>query len=177
MLKNHSIILLFLSDLPMILSGSNLAYLEPHKEIWKDERGQWQAGEMYNVGEQADKLDTFAPFIGYNGYHRGIINYKGTFFRFPLRINSSDDRVSSNVYAIKKLGDLLGALRKEAKVILLFLRSVREVEVHEISEKGDYTDLLKVACVLEESQYLLKANFLQQLRTAYKLFLTQLWAQ
>ena len=115
-------------DLPTILSTNKLAYLEPHEEIWKKETGQW-----YDIQDHSDKRDTFAPFIGLHDFDIGSQNFAGTFFRFPLRDTVREKRVSSHMYTVNKLRELLMALRKEAKVMLLFLRSVRSVEVHEIS--------------------------------------------
>ena len=98
-----------------------MAYLEPHEEIWKRETGQW-----YDIQQQSDKRDTFAPFIGLHDFDVGTQNFPGTFFRFPLRDTTREKRVSSHVYTVEKLRELLMALRKEAKVMLLFL---------EVSEK------------------------------------------
>ena len=81
-------------DLPTIMSGSKLAYLEPHEEIWKKETGQW-----YDIQQQADKLDTFAPFNNLNGYFTGSSCFQGTFFRFPLRsVSPGEARVISSLH-------------------------------------------------------------------------------
>jgi sacsin len=154
-----------ITDLPTIMSGSKLAYLEPHEEIWKKDTGQW-----YDIQQQADKLDTFAPFNNLNGYFTGSSCFQGTFFRFPLRSVSREKRVSSQVYTIDKLREILTALRDEARVILLFLRSVTVVEVHEISDGGDCTELLRVSSVFEGSQPQLRSEFNQQLRAAFQKF-------
>ena len=144
------------------MSGSKLAYLEPHEEIWNK-----QTGQQYDIQQQADKLDTFAPFNGLHGYHHGTDDFKGTFFRFPLRSISREKRVSSHEYTIDKLREILTALREEARVILLFLRSVRVVEVHEISEEGDCTDLLRVSSILEGSQLQLRSRFYHNLKATF----------
>ena len=144
------------------MSGSKLAYLEPHEEIWNK-----QTGQQYDIQQQADKLDTFAPFNGLHGYHHGTDDFKGTFFRFPLRSISREKRVSSHEYTIDKLREILTALREEARVILLFLRSVRVVEVHEISKEGDCTDLLRVSSILEGSQLQLRSWFYHNLKATF----------
>ena len=113
--------------------------MEPHEEIWKKETGQW-----YNIPEHTHQTDTFTPFNGLHGFSVGGCAYKGTLFRFPLRNFMRERGISSHVYDIHKLRDLLRALREEAKQILLFLRSVRIVEVHEIAENGVVSDLLQV---------------------------------
>ena len=53
--------------------------------------------------------------------------------------------VSHHLYDFNKLRALFSALREEAKCILLFLRSVRSVQVTEISGNGAYFHLLKVS--------------------------------
>ncbi|CAI7990021.1 Sacsin [Geodia barretti] len=112
-----------ITDLPTIMSGSKLAYLEPHEEIWKKET-----------------------------------------------VSVREKRVSSQVYTIDKLREILTALREEARDILLFLRSVTVVEVHEISDGGDCTELLRVSSVFEGSQLQLRSEFHQQLRAAFERF-------
>ena len=49
-----------------------------------------------------------------------------------------------NTYDIGKLHNLLTALKREAKFVLLFLRSITKVKVHEISENGSHTCLFEV---------------------------------
>ena len=150
-------------DLPTILSGENLAYLEPHEEIWKKETGQW-----YNIQEQAEQFDTFAPFNGRDGFHTGMSYYSGTLFRFPLRSASREKRVPSNVYTVGKLREMLTALRKESRVILLFLRSVTVVKVHEISKEGCCTDVLAISGIMERSQLEQRLRFHQKLKSDFE---------
>ena len=141
--------------------------MEPHEEIWKKETGQW-----YDIQEHSDKRDTFAPFIGLHDFDIGIQNFAGTFFRFPLRDTVRQKRVSSHMYTVNKLCELLMALRKEAKVMLIFLRSVRSVEVHEISEKehDTITDLLKVSVFGDELLHIKSHNFQQRIKIAFNMF-------
>ena len=127
-------------DLPTIVSGNRLAYLDPHEEIWPRETGQW-----YDIDGNARYTDTFAPFENLRGFSVRNARYNGTLFRFPLRNAQRDKRVSTHTYDVNKLRELLTALREEAKCILLFLRSVRTVEVFEISESGVHSNLLKVS--------------------------------
>ena len=149
-------------DLPTILSGDKLAYLEPHEEIWKKETGQW-----YNVHEYTDKRDTFAPFYGYHKLSVGDRKFSGTFFRFPLRTISRERRVSPNTYDISKLREILVALCEEANVILLFLRSVCTVEVHEIFEDGSCCDLLKVSVKLSDIHCHQRIDFHHRMKEAF----------
>ena len=143
-----------------------MAYLEPHEEIWKKETGQW-----YNIQQPADEADdTFTPFNGLNGFSFGTSYFHGTFFRFPLRGVSREKRVSSHVYTVSKLREILTALREEARVMLLFLRKVRVIRVHEISKRGSCTDLLRISSVFGDGQQQLKSQFHQQLRSTFEHF-------
>ena len=121
------------------MSGNKIAYLEPHEEIWKGESGQ-----CYTLSDCVHKTDTLSPFEGLCGFSSDIIPYNATLLRFPLRNVKKQKRVSLNTYNIGKLHHLLTALRKEAKFVLLFLRSVAKVKVHEISENGSHTCLFEV---------------------------------
>ena len=151
-------------DLPTILSGQKLAYLEPHEEIWAKQTGQW-----YNIAEHTDKEDTFAPFHGLQNFSIGDVAFPGTFFRFPLRNSSCERRVSSHVYNMNKLRDLLSALREEAKIILLFLRSVKTIEVHELAQHGVCNDLLKVSVQdMARDQLTRRSEFDLKLKSAFE---------
>ena len=144
-------------DLPTIVSGNRLAYLDPHEEIWPRETGQW-----YDIDGNACYTDTFAPFENLCGFSVRNARYNGTLFRFPLRNAQRDKRVSTHTYDVNKLRELLTALREEAKCILLFLRSVRTVEVFEISESGVHSNLLKVSiCETSIDQLAQKRSVLQ----------------
>ena len=139
--------------------------MEPHEEIWKGESGQW-----YSITDHACKGDTLAPFDGLRGFSVHSTHYDGTIFRFPLRNEKREKRVSSHVYNISKLRTLLTALREEAKFILLFLRSVRTVEVFEIAQNGIHSNLFKVSIqeTPEDRLSLKRSCFQQQLESAFQ---------
>ena len=65
---------------------------------------------------------------------------------------------------------ILKALREEAKQILLFLRSVRTVEVHEIAENGVVSDLLQVRIQEIPTDQLpqKKSDFQRKLETTFE---------
>ncbi|CAI8014095.1 Sacsin [Geodia barretti] len=128
-----------ITDLPTIVSGNRLAYLDPHEEIWPRQTGQW-----YEINQNAHCSDTFAPFEALCGFSVRNRSYNGTLFRFPLRNVSRARRVSSHTYDINKLRNLLSALRGEAQCILLFLRSVRSVKVFEIGSTGKHSNILDI---------------------------------
>ena len=152
-------------DLPTILSGNRLAYLDPHEEIWPKETGQW-----YDIDQNTDCSDTFAPFNNLCGFTSHTGYYRGTLFRFPLRNVRREKGVSHHLYDFNKLRALLSALREEAKCILLFLRSVRSVQVTEISGNGMHSCVFKVSIRETSSDQLghKRQQFQQSLERLFK---------
>ena len=157
------------ADLPVIISGDKLAYMEPQEKVWRGESGQ--SYFIQDIRSQG-KLDSLAPFEGVAGFSAQAGTYHGTLFRFPLRKapdlskpHSKSD-ISENCYTVQKLLDLLVALREEAKFLLLFLRSVQEIEVYEISEFGRQNLSFQVA-IREKDNICHKRNhFMDELKTA-----------
>ena len=147
------------------MSGNKIAYLEPHEEIWKGESGQ-----CYTISDCVHKTDTLAPFEGLCGFSSDVIPYNATLFRFPLRNVKKKKHISLNTYDIGKLHNLLTALKKEAKFVLLFLRSVTKVKVYEISENGSHTCLFEVDIQETFHNKLVekRAKFQQQLLYSYE---------
>jgi len=145
----------------VIVSGKKLAYLEPREKIWRGESGQ-----SYPIQEihAQNKLDSLMPFESVAGFSAQAGIYPGTLFRFPLRITASD--LSENLYTIQKLQDLLVAIREEAKFLLLFLRSVQEIEVYEISQYGQQMPSFQVAIQEMDVTGHKRKNFMDNLRTA-----------
>ena len=154
----------FSIDLPTILSGNRLAYLEPHEEIWPRKSGRW-----YEIDKKVHCSDTFSPFEGLCGFSVQNGEYNHTLFRFPLRDKTQEERVSPHTYDIDKLRNLLVALQKEAKCILLFLRSVRSVEVFEIGKNGLHSNILKISiCEISDDNLSEKrANFKADLQSRF----------
>ena len=76
------------TDLPTIVSGNKIAYLEPHEEIWKGE-----SGRCYALSDCVHKTDTLSPFEGLCGFSTDVIPYNATLFRFPLRNVKKQNRV------------------------------------------------------------------------------------
>ena len=149
------------ADLPVIVSGDKLAYLEPQEKIWRGESGQ-----SYPIREicARNKFDSLAPFEGVAGFSAQAGIYPGTLFRFPLRNATSD--LSENLYTIQTLRDLLVAIREEAKFLLLFLRSVQEIEVYEILQNGQQMPSFQVAIQEKDAIASKRKDFMVKLQAA-----------
>ena len=121
----------YLPDVPTIISGSKVAYLEPQEELWKGE-----SGRSYQLSEVAG-TEHLTPFYGIAGFSPMIASYNQTLFRFPLR--NAVSKLSKNIYSIEKVKELINALKSEAKLLLLFLRSITTIEIYNINVHGQQT--------------------------------------
>ena len=118
-------------DLPAIISGKKIAYLEPCEVIWPKE-----SGRSYELCELRG-TNNLKPLHGIAGFNSQHSQYNKTLFRFPLRKSSS--ALSENLYTVKKVAELINALKSEAKYLLLFLRSIHTIEVYNIDQYGKHT--------------------------------------
>ena len=135
--------------------------MEPQEKVWRGQSGQsYLIQDIHSQG----KYDSLAPFEGVANFSAQAGTYHGTLFRFPLREAPSD--LSENCYTVQKLHDLLVALREEAKFLLLFLRSVQEIEVYEISEYGQQNLSFQVAIREKDNIYHKREHFMDELKAA-----------
>ncbi len=144
----------------MILSGEKVAFLEPQEVIWPQESGGW-----YDIAEcHLEYPDSIAPFHDIGGFSADATTFDGTLFRFPLRNATSE--LSKKLYTIEKLHGLLSALKKEAKLLLLFLRSVDTIEVFEIGAQGERSEVFRVTIVERDVVYRARREFRAKLEAA-----------
>ena len=152
------------TDLPTILSGDIIAFLEPHEEVWHGQSGQkftlLECHRMYQ--------DSLAPYDGICGFSAGMNKFSGTLFRFPLRNEPS--KLSDSQYSIEKLRALTHALKSDAKLLLLFLRSVDAIEVHEIRQDGSHEQVFCVTIHDSDRETVLqqRQQLTSQLKVAHK---------
>ena len=124
------------TDVPSIVSSDKLAYLDPQEKLWPG-----QSGRLFMLSEVLC-TDNVSPFHGIADFNSGDSSYyPKTLFRFPLRTAASN--LSENVYTLEKVLELTNALKAEAKLLLIFLRSVTSIEVYEIKGNGVQTLLFQ----------------------------------
>ena len=130
---------LLLIDIPTIVSGKWMCFMDPQKKIWKGD-----PGHKYKVtSHQLTRGDSCTPFM-FN-HHCSLklkASYPGTIIRLPLR--NSPSEISSKRYTITKLKSLLSALKKDAEILLLFLRHVECINVYTINSMGKVTKIFSV---------------------------------
>ena len=151
-----------ISDVPSIISGDKIAFLEPQEEIWKGE-----SGRLFSLQKLAhsDHLTSLNGIAGFNSQR--TTPYSETIFRFPLRKVRSG--LSENVYTLEKVNQLINALRSEAKLLLLFLRSIHTIEVYNIDQRGRQTLSFrtKIADASVEDIVQKRATLLEDLKSCH----------
>ena len=135
-------------DLPSIVSGDTVAFLDPHeKHFVRGEPGQAFSTEDRLLAENFDQFEPFHQTFGCN-LNQGD-HYSGTFFRFPLRTQPS--QLSNKIYTRDMVKTLFDSFKNEASAILLFLKNVDSISLYEREERGEAFQLY-TARVSEKSK-------------------------
>ena len=100
--------------------------------MWEGQSGRWFSLQKLSGSDHLNCLNGISNFNS-----RSEAQYNKTLFRFPLR--SATSNLSDNVYTLQKVNELIDALRSEAKLLLLFLRSVHTIEVYNVDRYGNHT--------------------------------------
>ena len=135
--------------------------------MWRGE-----SGKLFHFSDVCTSRyqDAIAPFesvchFSSSLFHSRSCQYKGTLFRFPLRTTASE--LSENTYTVDKLHELLEALKSDGKILLLFLRSVNTIEVHEIFANGSQRELFCVSVEERDKLYKERKSFMGQIKTSH----------
>lgn len=94
-------------------------------------------GKRLDVTRHGVPAGTAAPFEGAFGADLAAgVPYAGTLFRLPLRSaeQAAASGISRQAYAPEDVAAMLGALREEGALVLLFLKSLRSIDVLEWRE-------------------------------------------
>ena len=121
------------SDLPSIVSGSQIGVIDPHEKYFSDESGK-RTGHRWRLKEDRDIInsipDQFQPYKGIldcteDTFKQG--SYTGTLFRFPLRTEPS--KLSQTLYTTQKVHTLFESFEADAHLIPLFLQYLESIEL------------------------------------------------
>ena len=141
---------LFSVDLPGIVSGANVAFLDPHEIYF----GRGESGRQFDIKHrllQTQLYDQFSPFHDIFGCDLSNAKfYNGTLFRFPLR-NTPESQLSKTVYNESMIDSLFESLRQEASIILLFLKSVQKISIFKRTDNGSVNCIFRVELSHETS--------------------------
>ena len=146
-------------DVPAIISGKWLCFMDPQKIMWKGDPGRKY--KLTNNTQQ--NSDSFSPFKFTDDCSLGTQQqYNGTLIRFPLRNEPSG--LSNKLYTVAKLKELLKALKDDAAILLLFLRYVERIEVFTINTSSIVSKIFSVETdrATENQRRQLKTAFLSE---------------
>ena len=135
-------------DLPSIVSGNTVAFLDPHEKYFN--RGE--PGQEFSTAQPllAENFDQFEPFHQIFDCSLNLgSHYSRTLFRFPLRTQPS--QLSSKIYTREMVNALFDSFKNEASAILLFLKNVDSISLYEREDRGEIIHLY-TAKVSEKSR-------------------------
>ena len=132
--------IIFCVDLPIIVSKEWMCFMDPQMKIWEG-----KPGRKYEITVLADS-DLCAPFKFSHACSLQSNKYPGTIIRLPLRNKPSD--ISNIQYTTEEIETLLNALKYDAEAILLFLRSIENIEVFRINENGEVSNV----CIIKADE-------------------------
>ena len=117
------------SDLPSVLSGERLVFIDPSEECGR----AWRLNKVQKRLRKKRKADQFKPYFSMLGKDKLCTGkYEGTVFRFPLRHEAS--KLSGTLYHHTHLTGLLDSFEAEAHLVLLFLKKLERISIHQRDE-------------------------------------------
>ncbi|XP_018081716.1 sacsin [Xenopus laevis] len=137
-----------ITDYPCIFSGKYIGILDPQEDVFRRGGLLWSLeGSRKWLDELADQFHPFQKgfeAVGCGSWNEVLSNgcFKGTLFRFPLRVKPSE--ISENIYSSEKVQELFDSFIKDANISLLFLRHVNTVSLKKIGSDGKVCNLLTV---------------------------------
>ncbi|XP_011609033.2 sacsin [Takifugu rubripes] len=142
-----------ITDLPCILSGSHLGFMDPQEQIFGEREGgfRWYMDDPQHQEYLTTMHDQFQPIrdivsLISNKKWSSIVTehqyFNGTLFRFPLRNRVSE--ISDNLYNSGKVADLFESFITDAELSLLFLKNVASVSLKHVTADGEVSTRLQV---------------------------------
>ena len=121
--------------------------LDPHKVHinCKDENEIPRTGTEMSLEELCSSSSLLSCYNGLFGFKMPLDNdyYPGTIFRFSLRPRESNSKLSETAYSCEKvIDDLFHSLRKEASLLLLFLKKLTNISLYIYNQKDCKPKLL-----------------------------------
>lgn len=128
-------IIVFILDLPSILSGTKIGFIDPLEECFSEGRRNRRTGYRWRLNRDREIMngiaDQFLPYKGIFDCTEKVFSegkYNGTLFRFPLRTIPSE--LSQTLYSDHKVEILFGSISADAHLLLLFLRHLESIELY-----------------------------------------------
>lgn len=151
-----------ITDYPSFISGDRICFFDPHITTFPctettDTGSKWLLSDFF------EEEPTFLKVFRSGGYKLGDRYFDGTLFRFPFRTAEQADRseiCSSPFTRHSNAEPLLDTLIEMGEELLLFLKSVEEIEVVEIEPDGAYKSRLCVKSLNSEAVATAKRDLL-----------------
>lgn len=160
LLANTKLQYLFSLDLPSVVSGHHVAFLDPQETYF----GAGETGRRFDIREPLtyQYRDQFSPYEDVLSCKISSGFFEGTLFRLPLRKWPS--KISIKPYTAGKINNLFESFIEEAPVILLFLKNVEIVSIYETSWTGKEKMIFSVQVKEEfrETVKELKCKFVEE---------------
>ncbi len=125
-----------ITDTPMFVSGDYFVFFDPHCAYVPGATINQPGIRIKFSNSNLKKVfpNQFQPFLqyGFDCEH----SYQGTLFRFPLRTvaQSKKSEICKRSYKLSDLDSIVDQLVGNLSSILLFLRSVKTIEIYRLSE-------------------------------------------
>lgn len=137
---------MFFLDLPSVLSGEKLFFIDPHEKYFLY-KGCRTSGYLWNLKERKKEMlrvrHHFEPFHDILSTFDESFNdgfFRGTLFRFPLRQTPSE--LCSTVYDEERVDELFAQFESDAHLFLIFLKNIEKLELYVRREMLDKPQLL-----------------------------------
>ena len=130
------------TDYPSFISRDRLIFFDPHGAAIPGTSRQ-EPGREWNLQQAGwyDKYPDFMKVYEAGGLPLGVEDFQGTLFRLPLRteVHAKTSEIRKQAFSENNVRELLQELIQSGEELLLFLKSVQEIRVYEISGNSDGT--------------------------------------
>ena len=116
-----------ITDVPSFVSGENFIIFDPTLQCLKKEiKSEFNPGIKINFHKHylLNKSNQLIPYAGLSGFTPEKY-FKGTLFRFPLRVERS--KISKAVYKTSKVQLMLNRVKENSSKLLMFLNNVKKI--------------------------------------------------
>ncbi len=128
------------TDFPSFISRQSLIFFDPHGAAIPGTSRQ-EPGREWDVAAEKwyEQYPDFMKVYEAGGLLFGTEDFQGTLFRLPLRtkIQAKNSEIRKQAFTESNVRELIEELVKSGEEILLFLKSIVEIRVYEISADGN----------------------------------------
>ena len=124
-----------ITDVPSFVSGENFIVFDPTLQcLEKEIKSRFNPGIKINFHRHRllNKSNQLDPYTGISGFDPEEY-FKGTLFRFPLRVKKS--KISKAVYTTDEVQLMLNRVKENSTKLLMFLNKVKKITIWQ--SKGD----------------------------------------